>query len=80
MIDVIIVVKKQLTKEFKMQSNNREKMNPGMASKKGVHPTWNSVEESRHHWRKTFYIEGKITGKVVKKKRRKFSRETIRLK
>jgi len=60
-----------------MKSKNLEKINHLWASSKGAHPTENTAEESRHHWRKTFYIRGKISGKKVKKKRDKFSKETI---
>ncbi len=58
-------------------NTNREKINPGMGSKRGASPNWDDLENSRWHWRKTFYIAGKISGKRVKKKRRKFTREII---
>jgi len=60
------------------QKPPKEKINPAWAAAKGRHPTWNSIEGSRHHWRKTFYICGVLKGKRVKQKRRKWSRETIR--
>jgi len=60
------------------KNQNREKMNPTFASKKGKHPTWGSYEESKHNWKKTFKIKGVKSGKKVKQKRRKFNRETIR--
>ena len=60
------------------KSTNKEKIAPAWASKKGRHPTQNTQEESRHHWRKVFYKNGKKMGKRVKKAFKKFSRDTIR--
>lgn len=57
---------------------NREKISPGRAASKTGKPNWRSVEDSRHYWRKTFYINGVLSGKRVKKKRRKFSRESFK--
>lgn len=60
------------------KSVNREKIGPGWAVARGGKPHWNSLEESRHYWRKTFYINGILTGKIVKKKKRKFTRASIK--
>lgn len=62
-----------------IRNQNREKMNPGMASKKGRHPTQDTLEDSKWNWRKTFYIKGVRMGTRMKKAFRKtFSRKTIR--
>ena len=63
-----------------MKSRNTEPISPTHASAKGGHPNWESYDESRWYWRKTFYINGKISGKRVKKKRRRFTRNSIKFK
>lgn len=60
------------------QSTAREKVSPTWASKKGRHPTQDTIAESRRHWSKVFFIKGKRAGKRVAKKFRRFTRETIR--
>jgi len=45
-----------------------EKINPTFSSKKGRHPNWNTYEESKYNWRKTYYTRGELKGKKVKKK------------
>jgi hypothetical protein len=61
-----------------IKSQNKGKINPEWAAMKGRHPTWGTSEESRHHWRKVFYIRGKKAGKRVQKKFKRWTRETIR--
>lgn len=60
------------------QSTEKETMSPVYSSKKGRHPTWGTQEDSRHHWRKVFFINGVKAGKRVSQKRKKYTRESIR--
>ena len=60
------------------KSQNRQKISPLTGAQKGRHPCWNSLERSRNYWRKVFYLNGKLAGKRVKKKRRRFTRESIK--
>lgn len=61
-----------------VKKQNMEKINPAWAAKKGRHPTQDSIENSRHHWRKVFYIDGIKMGKRVKKEFKKFTRDNIK--
>ncbi len=58
-------------------SQQREKISPSWASKKGRHPVWNTIDNSKRHWSKVFFIEGQRAGKRVQKKRKKYNRERM---
>ena len=61
----------------KMKNKDHEPINPDWASRKGSKPTQDSYEDSRHNWRKVFYVRGVKAGKRVKKAMRRWSRETF---